>query len=64
MCEPFLKVLASAETKELKERITEKIFHPLLENNKTVQNDEDEEELAKREHYYRHVDGGKLKPST
>ena len=44
----------------------DKIFHPLLENNKTIRDcsSEDEEELAKQEHYHRHVDGGKLPPKT
>jgi len=37
-----------------------------LENNKTIKDtsSEDEEEFAKREHYHRHVDGGKLPPKT
>lgn len=43
---PFLKAIASIENKELKERIMDKIFKPLLENNKTVQQEsEDEEEM-------------------
>jgi len=36
-----------------------------LENNKTIrESSDDEEELAKKEHYHRHVDGGKLPPKT
>lgn len=43
----------------------DKIFKPLLENNKTVQQEsEDEEEMQKKENYHRYVDGGKLPPKT
>lgn len=51
----------------MKERIREKIFEPLLENNKTVVEVDEVEEaeiMAKREHYHRHVDGGKMNPRT
>lgn len=63
---PFMKALASIENREVKERIIEKIFHPILENNKTVvePSSSDEEEMQKREHYHRHVDGGKMHPRT
>ena len=66
MLHPFLKALATIPGKEIKDRITENIFHPLLENNKTIKesSEDDEEELAKQEHYHRHVDGGKLPPKT
>jgi len=66
LLQPFLKALACIQNKEVKERIIENIFKPLLENNKTQpeSNSSDEEELAKQEHYYRHVDGGKMHPRT
>jgi len=66
LLEPFLKALSAIQNKEVQERISDKIFKPLLENNKTVREDteEDDEELRKREHYHRHVDGGKLHPRT
>ena len=65
--EPFLMTLSTCQTKETRDRINEKIFHPLLENNVTVREVDSEEErveLEKREHYHRHVDGGKLPPKT
>jgi len=50
----------------LKERIISNIYHPLLENNKTVKEEssDDEEAMAKKEHYHRTIDGGKLPPKT
>ena len=50
----------------MKERIISNIYHPLLENNKTVKEEssDDEEAMAKKEHYHRTVDGGKLPPKT
>lgn len=68
LLEPFLIALGKAKTKEVKDRIIGNIFHPILENNKTQTESSDEEaaaaELAKQEHYHRHVDGGKLPPKT
>lgn len=69
MLEPFLKAIGSVSSKEVRDRIMENIFHPLLENNKTSMETSDDEaaaaaELAKQEHYHRHVDGGKLPPKT
>ena len=62
---PFLKSLAAIENAALKERIIERVFNPLLENNKTIVDpSDDEEEMAKKEHYHRHVDGGKMNPRT
>lgn len=61
---PFLGSLALISNGELKERIIDQIFNPLLENNKTVQESDDEEELEKREKHHRLVDGGKLPPKT
>ena len=62
--QPFLGSLALISNGELKERIIDQIFNPLLENNKTVTESDDEEELAKREKHHRLVDGGKLPPRT
>jgi len=61
-----LKSLAQIENKELKERIIEKVFNPLLENNKTEVQDSstDDEEMEQREKHHRYVDGGKLPPKT
>ena len=59
--------LSTSSSRETRERVTEKIFHPLLENNvtqKEVDSEEERLELEKREHYHRHVDGGKLPPKT
>lgn len=63
--DPFLGSLALISNGELKERIIDQIFNPLLENNKTIKDEsEDEEEMAKKEKYHRFVDGGKLPPKT
>jgi hypothetical protein len=35
LLEPFLKSLGAINNKELKERISDNIFKPILENNKT-----------------------------
>lgn len=65
LLEPYLKTLGAIGNKEVKERISDNIFKPILENNKTIREDsDDEEELVKQEHYHRHVDGGKLPPRT
>jgi hypothetical protein len=66
LLEPFLKALSCIQNREVKDRIIEKIFHPILENNKTMPEpaSSDEEEMAKKEHYHRHVDGGKMNPRT
>ena len=66
LLDPFLKALISISNKEIKERISENVFKPLLENNKTIKENssDDEEEMAKKEHRHRHVDGGKLNPKT
>jgi hypothetical protein len=63
---PFLKSLAAIQSKEIKERLMENIFRPLLENNKTIPEptSSDEEEMIKKDHYHRHVDGGKMNPRT
>lgn len=50
LLDPFLKALASIQNKEIKERIIDKVFHPLLENNKTIREEpglNEAEELAK-----------------
>lgn len=66
LLEPFLKALITITNKEIKERISENVFKPLLENNKTIKENssDDEEEMAKKEHRHRHMDGGKLNPKT
>lgn len=66
MLDPFLKALAAIQNREVKERIIDNIFHPLLENNKTLPEpgSSDEEEMVKKEHYHRHIDGGKMNPRT
>jgi hypothetical protein len=62
---PFLNSLARINNGELKERIIDQIFNPLLENNKTIRDvSDDEAELAKQEKHHRFVDGGKLPPKT
>ena len=60
LLDPFLKTLGLITHGELKERVVDKIFHPILENNKTVQDEssDDEEKMAKKEHYHRFIDGG------
>jgi hypothetical protein len=63
--DPYLASLALISNGELKERIIDQIFNPLLENNKTIQEvSEDEEEMARKEKHHRLVDGGKLPPKT
>ena len=45
LLDPFLKTLALIPNGELKDRIIEKIFNPILENNKTeVEVSSDDEE--------------------
>jgi len=63
---PFLQSLGHLPNGELKDRIVDNIFKPILENNKTVRDGEsdDEEVMAKKEKYHRTVDGGKLPPKT
>lgn len=63
--DPFLGSLALISNGELKERIIDQVFNPLLENNKTQRYEsDDEEELAKKEKHHRFIDGGKLPPKT
>lgn len=63
---PYLKTIAQITNGELKERIIDNIFNPILESNRTIMEEEsnDEEEMAKKENYHRFVDGGKLPPKT
>jgi hypothetical protein len=42
--DPFLKALGRLHNGELKERIIDQLFHPLLENNKTQVDETDDEE--------------------
>lgn len=48
--DPFLKALGLLSNGEVKERIIDKIFHPLLENNKTekAEDSSDDEEWLKK----------------
>ena len=47
LLEPYLKAIGAISNKELKERISDNIFKPILENNKTPRDESDEEEMAK-----------------
>ena len=49
LLEPFLKAVGAVPNKEVRERIMEKIFHPLLENNKTSTETSDDETAAAAE---------------
>lgn len=49
LLEPFLKALGTVPTKEVRDRITDNIFHPLLENNKTSTENSDDEAAAAAE---------------
>lgn len=66
LLDPFLKALGVLESGELKERISEQIFKPILENNKTMpdESSEDEEKNEKNDKHYREVDGGRMNPNT
>ena len=66
LLDPFLKTIGIISNGELKERVIDKIFHPILENNKTVQEEssDDEEKMAKAEHRHRYIDGGQMPPKT
>mmetsp|Transcript_23087 Transcript_23087/g.35753 ORF Transcript_23087/g.35753 Transcript_23087/m.35753 type:complete len:245 (+) Transcript_23087:721-1455(+) len=66
MLAPYLSALGVMESKELKERVVEKIFSPLMETNKTklAESSDDEEEMEKKEKHHRLVDGGKMPPKT
>jgi len=49
MLQPFLKALAAVQNKELKDRVTDNVFKPILENNKTIPEPaSDEEEQMKK----------------
>ena len=67
LLQPFLRNLAQLPSCELRERLIDKVFYPVLENNTTEKapESEDEEEVMKRkEKHHRTVDGGKLPPKT
>ena len=64
LLQPFLHSLAKLDKGELQSRILEKIFYPLLDNNVTQPEEDDEEWLKEAEYKHRHVDGGKLPPKT
>jgi len=50
----------------LRERIVERVFNPILENNQTQKEPEsdEEEQMKKKERHHRLVDGGKMPPKT
>ena len=62
--QPFLHSLGKLEKGELSSRILEKIFYPLLDNNVTLPDEDEDEWLKEAEYKHRHVDGGKLPPKT
>lgn len=64
---PFLRVLGQLDSCQLKDRIRNVIFTPLLENNKTeriVDEEEEAERMRQAEYKHRYVDGAKLPPKT
>ena len=68
---PFLHALGTCRNRTLRERIVEKVFDPLLENNVTPDNKESDGETddSSSEVNYdpklgKYVDGGKLPPKT
>ena len=66
--EPFLHSLGHCENKILIERIIEKLFTPLLENNVTTEKEESEESEEEEINYDpkkgKWVDGGKMNPKV
>lgn len=67
LLQPFLYALGQLDDCQLKNRIKEVVFTPLLENNKTervVDEEEEEERLRQAEYKHRYVDGAKLPPRT
>ena len=67
LLQPFLRNLAQLSSCELRERLIEKVFYPVLENNtteKAVDSEEEEEAMKRKEKHHRTVDGGKLPPKT
>lgn len=62
-----MKALGLIPNGEIKQRIIDNIFHPLLENNKTEKPDDesdDQENFKKLEFNHRFIDGGKMNPNT
>jgi len=71
LLEPFLFALGNSRNHTINERIQEKIFSPLLENNITPsgESSEDDTDESSSEVNYdpkkgKYVDGGKLPPKT
>jgi len=62
--EPFLHAVAHGRNKILINRIVEKVFAPLLENNVTESQSDTEEETPPSFDNGKFVDGGKLNPKT
>jgi hypothetical protein len=70
---PFLQALGTCKNRTLTQRVIEKVFEPLLDNNVTPENkssDENETDDSSSEINYdpqkgtKWVDGGKLPPKT
>jgi len=63
--EPFLYAMARCRNRVLVDRIKERIFIPILENNVTQDMEESSDEDDKNEEQEgKWVDGGKLPPKT
>lgn len=60
LLQPFLHTLANTESSILKDRLTDSIFHPLLQSNVTEDSDSEDSEPED----LRAVDGGKLSKKT
>lgn len=69
MLDPFLKAVATCSNRILVNRILEKVFEPLLENNVTQPETSDNEESEEETYNYdpskgKYIDGGKMHPRT
>lgn len=66
--EPFLYAVAHCKNRILINRIIEKVFHPLLENNVTESEESSDSEFEEEINYDpkkgKYIDGGKLNPKT
>jgi hypothetical protein len=69
---PFLHALGNCKNRTLRERVLEKVFEPLLENNVTPDNkdssegetDDSSSEINYDPKLGKYVDGGQLPPKT
>ena len=71
MLQPFLKAVAICSNRIVVNRIIERVFEPLLENNVTQPSKEDEAEEEEETYTYNYdpskgkfIDGGKMHPRT